>query len=297
MIGISVLSGGGFAIVETFDPLEILRLIDQEQATYLALTPPGAYIRLLDVPEVKDFNTTSVRKLAASHGVLTKSLMLRLFDTFPNARLFFAYGLSEASSLGSTDWITRSMVEKDLDRIHSVGREFPFLEMRLVDDAGREVPVGKMGEAIIRGPMIMQGYFDQPDLTAQTIRNGWIYTGDLLRKDRDGFFYYMDRKKDMIKSGGENVFAPEVEAAIASHPSVEMCTVIGLPDPVLAEAVTAIVKLRSGTTAGEEEIIVHCKKTLASYKKPRRIIFVENFPVSETGKIQKFKLRKQYSER
>jgi acyl-CoA synthetase (AMP-forming)/AMP-acid ligase II len=195
---------------------------------------------------------------------------------------------------GALGWFTRSMVESDSEKIKSVGTAFLFSDIKLVDDQGKEVPVGEMGEAWVRSPSNMKEYFDQPELTAQTLKDGWVATGDLLRKDEDGFYYFMDRKKDMIKTGGENVFAQEVEGVILSHEAVQHCVVIGLPDLQWGELVTAVIKLREGFTANQEEIQEHCKAHISSYKKPRRVIFVDEFPVSDTGKVQKFKLREKY---
>ncbi len=141
----------------------------------------------------------------------------------------------------------------------------------------------------------VQGYFEQPELTAEVLKDGWVCTGDLLKKDKEGYYYFVDRKKDMVKTGGENVFAQEVEKVILSHPSVEVCAVIGLPDLKLGEAVTAVVKLRPGYNATDEEIVNHCKNYLAGYKKPQKIFFVDNFPISDAGKIQKFKLKEFYA--
>ncbi len=231
--------------------------------------------------------------MGTAAGAYTKSLLLRIFDAFPNAKITYAWGQTE--TLGTINWVDRSQVEKGLPTIESVGRPQSHVEIRLVDDNGKDVPVGEIGEAIVRGPQIMRGYYEQPELTAQTIKNGWVHTGDLLKKDEDGYYYFMDRKKDMIKSGGENVYAQEVEEVIMSYDSVEYCAVIGVPDPKFGEAVMAVVKLRPGFTATEEEIIAHCKENLSSYKKPRRIAFVNEFPVSDAGKIQKFKLREEYS--
>ncbi len=286
---------GTIITVETLDPLEILGLIDKEHATFLCLLPPSTYIRLLDVFNLKDFDTTSVRTLLSAVAALSKPLLYRLFDAFPNATLRYGYSSSETLS-GIALWINREMVEKDLKCIKSVGREHPFTQVRLVDDEGRDVPTGETGEAIFKSPSCMLEYFDQPDITAETIKDGWVHTGDLLKKDEDGFFYFMDRKKDMIKTGGENVFAQEVEKVILTHASVENCAVFGVPDPVWGEAVTAVVKLRSGFTATQEEIVEHCKESLSSYKKPRRVEFVDNIPISDAGKVQKFKLREQYSQ-
>jgi long-chain acyl-CoA synthetase len=295
LLNMSVATGGKFVVVETFNPLEILQLIEQEKATFLMLLPPATYIRLMDVPNLKDFNTTSVQKLLTSSGALTRSILLRLFDTFPNAVLLYGWALTETGPGGTLMQMNRSMVEKESEKIRSVGMEQPFVEVRLVDDHDREVSLGETGEAIVRTPLGMEGYYEQPELTARTIKEGWIHTGDLLRKDQDGYFYFVDRKKDMIKSGGENVFAQEVEGVILSHPAVENCAVIGVPDPKFQEAVMAVVKLRQGFTASEEEIIEHCRHYLSSYKKPRRVAFVDGFPIGGGGKIQKFVLREQFS--
>jgi acyl-CoA synthetase (AMP-forming)/AMP-acid ligase II len=288
-------AGGKLVVVQSFDPLEILQQIEQERVTGILLVPPTTYTRLLDFPRLKDFDTTSVIRVHCTAGFLSKPLMLRIFDAFPSANIYNGYGLSE-SPVGAALWITRSMVEKDVEVLKSTGRAHPFVEIRLVDDQDREVPVGEVGEVAIRGSHIIKEYFDQPELTAQTIREGWLHTGDLMRKDKDGYYYFVDRKKDMIKSGGENVFAVEVEGVILTHPSVETCVVIGVPDAKFGEAVMAVIKLRKGFAATEEEIIDHCKQHLASYKKPRRIVFVESFPMNDAGKVQKFKLREQYSQ-
>lgn len=286
--------GGKLVIVESFEPLEILKLIERERLTGILLIPPTTFVRLLDVPTIKDFDTTSVTRVHASAGLLSKQLMLRLFDTFPNGSIYYGYGQSE-SPVATSFWINRAMVENDVPALKSIGLEHLLVEIRLVDEHGREVVVGEVGEAMIRGPQTLEGYFDQPELTAETIKDGWVSTGDLFRKDKDGFYYFVDRKKDMIKSGGENVFAQEVEEVILALSSVEACAVIGVPDDRFGEAVMAVVKLRQGFAANEEEITEQCKKYLASYKKPRRIAFVDHFPLNASGKIQKFKLREVYS--
>ena len=239
---------------ETFDAREILRLIEKERVTYIVLVPPATYTRLLDVPDFKAFDTSSLTKIYTTGGFLPRSLMLRLFDAFPTARIKYGYGQSEAPS-GAFIWVSRSMVENNDEVLKSLGHESPFAEVRLVDEKGVEVPVGEVGEATIRGPHIMQGYYNQPELTAQVLKDGWIYTGDLFKKDKEGFLYFVDRKKDIIKTGGENVFAPEVEGVILSHPSVEQAAVVGVPDKKFGEGVLAVVKLRPGFAATEEEII------------------------------------------
>ena len=289
--------GGTIVLVETFDPQEILKVIERERATWLTLLPPTILTRLIDVPNFKDYDLSSVKKISTSAGAFPKQVMLRVLDVFPNANIFYGWGMTENNATGGTQGvITREMIEQDLPQVKSIGREAFLSEIKLVDEEGKEVPLGEVGEAVVRFPGNMVGYYGQPELTAETIKDGWLHTGDLMKKDEKGYYYFVGRKKDMIKTGGENVFAEEVEKVILTHPAVEMCAVIGLPDEKWGEAVTAVVKLRQGKTATEEEIIDHCKQVLASYKKPQKIIFVEQFPVTDAGKIRKYMLVQQFSE-
>jgi acyl-CoA synthetase (AMP-forming)/AMP-acid ligase II len=281
--------GGKVVVLEGFDPLTIMQTIEREQISYLAIVPPILFNQIMSMPNVRDFDTTSVTKVVGSGGFFSKSSMLKILDIFPNANLFYTYGLSEAQYVCAGK-ITRTMVEEGQWENVGVGRAIPYVDIKLVDEEGEEVSVGDVGEAAVRSPMNMQEYFEQPELTARTIKDGWLYTGDLLRKDENGFYSFMGRNKDMIKSGGENVFAEEVEGVIATHPSVDLCAVIGVPDPRFGEGIVAVIKLRSGVTATEEEIIAHCKLSLAGYKKPRRVVFVDDMPIGGGMKIQKFKL-------
>lgn len=295
MMKYALLTGGTMVVVETMDPTAILKLIDNERATYLALLPPSTYLSLLDHPDFSDYDTSSITRMLTAVAALPKPLMLKLFDGFPNAELIYGWGQTETGMGGAVGWITRSMVESDSEKINSVGPAFLFSDIKLVDTEEQEVPVGEIGEAWVRSPSNMKAYFGQPEMTAKTIKDGWVATGDILKKDQDGYYYFMDRVKDMIKTGGENVFAQEVEKVIMSHPAVEICSVIGIPDVKWGERVTAVVKLRNGYAVTEEELQEHCKAHISSYKKPRQVIFVDEFPVSDTGKVQKFKLRELYA--
>ncbi len=285
--------GGKVVIVERFEPLEIMQAIEKERISYLAIVPPVLFSQIMALPDVREFNTASVTKVVGSGGFFSKSSMLQILDIFSNANLFYTYGLSEAQYVCAGK-ITRAMVEKDMWENVGVGRAIPFVDIKLVDDEGKEVAVGEVGEAAVRSPMNMLEYFEQPEMTDNTIKDGWLYTGDLLRKDENGFYSFMGRNKDMIKSGGENVFAEEVEEVISSHPAVDLCAVIGLPDPRFGEGIVAVIKLRPGVAVTEEEIIEHCKAYLSSYKKPRRVVFVDDMPVGGGMKIQKFKLRERF---
>ena len=186
--------------------------------------------------------------------------------------------------------------EKRLRRMQGCGREALLADVRVVDENDRDVPKdGKtIGEFIYRGDMVMKGYLNQPELSAATLRGGWCHSGDMGTWDEDGYFYVVDRKKDMIVSGGENIFSVAVEEAIYKHPAVKECAVIGVPHEVWGETVKALVVLNTGMSATEEAIIDVCKGNLASYMKPTSVDFVDELPKSPTGKVLKRDLRDLY---
>lgn len=171
------------------------------------------------------------------------------------------------------------------------------MEIKIFDDDDHEVPVGEVGEIVMRSPSVMLGYYKDEEKTAETLRNGWLHTGDLGRFDEDGFLYFIDRKKDMIKTGGENVSSKEVEEVIFKHEKVMQAAVIGLPDPYWGEMVTAVVVPYTGTEVTEEELIEYCKENLAGYKVPKKVIVIsmEEMPVNPSGKILKRELRARFA--
>jgi long-chain acyl-CoA synthetase len=178
--------------------------------------------------------------------------------------------------------------------MHSVGRPAPMVEVKIVDPQGREVPRGTVGEIAVRGPNVMLGYWNQPEATAEAVRNGWMHTGDGGYMDTDGFVFLVDRMKDMIISGGENVYSAEVERALASHPAVAQVAVIGVPHEKWGESVHAVVVLKSGAEATLESIQGHCRELIAGYKIPRSAEFVDVLPLSSVGKVLKNELRKRH---
>jgi long-chain acyl-CoA synthetase len=182
-----------------------------------------------------------------------------------------------------------------LDKIRSIGRPLPLAEVAIRDPAGQELPPGQVGELTVRSPSVMLGYLGKPELTAATIRDGWLYSGDGAYADADGFIYLVDRIKDMIITGGENVYSTEVEAALASHPAVAMCAVIGVPHETWGEQVRAVVVLNAGAIAAEAELIGHCRERIAAYKCPAGIDFAGALPVSAAGKVLKTQLRAAYA--
>ena len=199
-----------------------------------------------------------------------------------------AYGLTEASPV-----ITMTRFEDSLeDRVETVGRALPGIEVRIVDDNHNPLPPGEVGELACRGYNVMKGYFKKPKETAETIdEEGWLYSGDLAVMDERGYVRIVGRKKEMYITGGFNVYPREIEEFLFTHPKVENVAVIGVPDKKFGEVGMAVIKLKEGETATEEEIIEFCKGKIANYKIPRYVVFVDSYPMTQSGKIQKYKLR------
>jgi len=226
---------------------------------------------------------------------MPEALMRQIMKKLPDIEFYQGYGMTEASPLATV----LTAQDHDLDgplsgKLGSVGKPVYHCDLRIVDEAGNDRPTGETGEIIFRGPNVMKGYWNMPALTAQTLRDGWLHTGDVGYLDKDGYVFIVDRIKDMIVTGGENVYSSEVENIIHHHPAINECAVIGIPDDKWGEAVHAIVVLKSNCLVEEGELIAFCKEYIASYKCPRSIEVVEQMPLSGTGKILKTKLRKPY---
>jgi acyl-CoA synthetase (AMP-forming)/AMP-acid ligase II len=199
------------------------------------------------------------------------------------------YGLTE--SCGPACLISP---EEALAKIGSTGPAFFHTDVRVVDERGADVEPGQIGEVIVRGAHIMKGYWNRPEATAETIRDGWLYTGDLACVDKDGFVFIQDRKKDMIISGGENVYPAEIEAVLARHPDVLECAVIGMPSPRWGESAAAMVVMRAGASCAAAELVAFCEGKLARYKIPRVVELVDEIPRNPTGKVLKRVLRERF---
>jgi acyl-CoA synthetase (AMP-forming)/AMP-acid ligase II len=206
------------------------------------------------------------------------------------------YGLTETGPSGTvlTAEEHRQAVENGKEHIlASVGREMLYCDVRVVDDAGRRLPVNEIGEVTIRSTSVMKAYWGNPEATSQALKQGWFYTGDMGWFDDEGYLYLADRKKDMIISGGENVYPSEVEKILFQHPSVADCTIIGLPDPEWGEKVTAVVVLQPGEQENPEQLTQFCRASLAGYKCPKVVHFVEDLPRNPSGKVLKNDLRRE----
>ncbi|HIJ20573.1 MAG TPA: AMP-binding protein, partial [Deltaproteobacteria bacterium] len=250
---------------------------------------PALYNILLNHGNTHKYNVSSITKCTAGADKLPMETKKRLLDFFPNINgVYDVYGCTEASPC-----ITIINAKDSLRKDMSVGKALPFLEARVVDEKERSLPPGEVGELVCRGPNVMQGYHRDPEGTKGVIRNGWLHTGDMARMDQEGFFYIVDRQKDMIISGGENIYPREIEEVIITHPAVDDAAVIGIPDPLWGESVKAFIVLKEGKAAEEQEIIDFCKGYLAGYKKPKRVVFVPSIPKNPLGKVLKRVLKEE----
>jgi len=276
-------------IVPRYDPEIAFDIIEKEEITVVK-TVPTVLIRLLDSPEIKKRNLSSVRTIIYGGSPMPVERLKEAIDIFGPVFVNL-YGQMEAAM--TITWVSKE--ENNGQRLSSVGRPCTFVEVKVVDDEGKTVAPGETGEVIVKGDHQMTGYLNRPDATAETIRDGWIYTRDLGTVDADGYIYLTGgRKGDMIVSGGLNIYPAEVEQVLYHHPAVAEAGVIGVPDPVWGEAVKACVVLKEGKQATEQEIITVCKERLADYKVPKSVDFLKELPHNAAGKIVYGELRKLY---
>lgn len=285
---IQISLGGASVLIRKFDPLFLLETIQRKQASLIS-GAPAMYNLLLQHPDAGKFDVNSITKCTAGADKLPSEIRRRLMDFFPNIKgVYDVYGLTEASPC-----VTILSAEDSNRKEGSVGKALPFLQAKTVNRVGGETAPGEVGEIICRGPNVMKGYHRDPEATRETIQSGWLHTGDLALVDEEGFFFVVDRKKDMIVSGGENIYPREVEEVLITHPAVADVAVIGIPDRDWGESVMAYITPRKGHTISEQEIITFCKDHLASYKKPKKIAFLSAIPRTPSGKALKRTLRKK----
>ena len=288
--------GGTHVIIPGFEPVAVLEAIQRERVTSLLLVPTMINF-LVNHPTVGDYDLRSLRRILYGASPMPVELLRRAHRVF-DCHLIHAYGLTETSPLLTLLLPQYVALEGDaakVKRLASCGRAVPGTRVRVVNDRGEDVQPGEIGEIIARGPNIMQGYWNKPDETDAAFRDGWFCTGDLATVDAEQFIFIVDRKKDMIITGGENVYSTEVEDALYQHPAVLEAAVIGTPDEHWGEAVTALVVLQPGASVREAELIAHCRGLMAHYKCPRWVeCRAEPFPKSGSGKILKAALREPY---
>ncbi|MER5185269.1 long-chain fatty acid--CoA ligase [Streptomyces sp. NPDC002896] len=278
-------AGGAVVLQRKFDALGALRAIQEHRVTNVWLAP-AMVNAVLEVPARETYDTTSVRFVLGGGEKTPEPVLRRIMNAFPNAWFADAYGLTETVS-GDT-FLDRAHA---LSKLGSVGRPVPHTRVRIVDDEGKEVPAGELGEITLRGPKVFAGYWRDDKATAAALKDGWFHTGDIGHVDEDGFLFIDDRKKDMIVSGGENIATPEVERVLYEHPAVLEAAVVGLTHPRWGEVPRAFVVLRPGASAGAEELREFCRARLAKFKVPTRFDFVDELPRTPSGKVLKRTLR------
>ena len=281
---------GTTVIHSQFNPDDVLQSIEKERINFIFLAPTMWHM-LVECPSIEKYDLTSLERCAAGSAPLSLALKEKIAKYFPNGKLRDPFGQTEMSPV-----TTCLQPEDSIRKNSSVGKPVANIEVRVVDENMNDVPLGDVGEIVYRGPTVMKEYYKNPEATAEAFRGGWFHSGDLVRMDDEGFIYVVDRKKDMIISGGENIYPAEIEQVLNRHPKIAESAVIGVVDEKWGEVVKAYIVLRSGETMTEEEIILYCQENLASYKKPKYVSFVEELPRNASGKIVKTVLRKNYAE-
>lgn len=299
-IAVLFISGGVHIVLPGFKPQEVLEQISQEQVTDIFLAPTMLQM-LLDWraanPVSATLDLSSLQEITYGASAISPTLLDRSRQAFSAAQFAQGYGMTEMAP-GITMLGAKYHCEEHQrgGKMSSAGQPISCVEVRIADAADREVPRGTVGEILVRGPNMMMGYWNMPDVTAETLRNGWMHTGDGGYMDEDGFIYIVDRLKDMVVSGGENIYSGEVESAVVSHPAVAQVAVIGIPCDKWGETVHAVIVLKPGTSVSEDEVVAHCRERIAGYKLPRSIEFRDSLPLSSVGKVLKNELRKPFWE-
>ncbi len=297
-------TGAAHAYLPDFTPDAFLAAVEESRATFSMLSPTPI-VRVIREASFADHDTSSFRRLTYGAAPMDAVWIRRTIDAFPGVELVHSYGLTETAPILTTlGWEQHLVGLEGGERLRSVGRPLVGVEIRIVDGAGADAAPGEVGEIVVRGPNVSPGYLDRPEETAAAFRDGWFHTGDVGRRDEDGFLYVVDRKKDVVITGGENVWSTEVEAVLYAHPDVVEAAVIGVPDETWGEALLAVVvaapgsRLASGVAdgagEGEEALVAHCRARIGGYKVPRRYRFVDALPKSAMGKVLKGELRRRY---
>jgi long-chain acyl-CoA synthetase len=291
------LLGARHVYMEAFEPTRWLEAVQTHRVTATAMVPTMINA-VINAPGGERYDVSSMRRIIYGASPMAPDRVRAAIARFGNC-LQQGYGQSESSPFLTVMPLRTTNPdgdEKDVRRLASCGQELIGTQVRVVDAEGRDVQPGEVGEIVARGPNVMLGYWKRPEETAKALRDGWLYTGDLATVDEEHYVYIVDRAKDMIISGGENVYSTEVEAALYAHPAVLEAAVFGVPDDRWGEAVKASVVLRGGQRATAEALIAHCRTLIAHYKCPKSVDFLEALPKSGAGKILKSELRKSYWE-
>jgi long-chain acyl-CoA synthetase len=278
-----IYAGARITLLPRFEPQKALEVLARDKVSYFAGVPT-MYFYLLNFPGADQYDLSALRRCCSGGSAMPVEVMYA-FNKKYNVTILEGYGLSETSPVASFNQLGRD------PKPGSIGTPIWGVEMRCVDADGREVPVGELGEIVIRGHNVMKGYYKRSDASAEAIKDGWFFTGDVAYQDEDGYFFIKDRVKDMIIRGGFNVYPREIEEVLYGHPAIAEAAVIGIHDLALGEEIKAVVAFKPGQSAAGQEIIDYCKERLAAYKYPRSVEIRDTLPKTATGKILKRELK------
>ncbi|MEJ2603156.1 MAG: long-chain-fatty-acid--CoA ligase [Gammaproteobacteria bacterium] len=286
----ALMQGARAVVVAEFDPQEILRLLDEYEVNHTFFVP-AVILALIQQPNVGEFDFSKLRNIAYGASPIAEAVLLKAREVF-GCNFTQLYGLTE--NLGLATQLPPEDHDPERGKLRSCGLPYEGSEIRIMDADGREVPAGEVGEICLKSDWLMKGYWNRPEATEDAMRDGWFHTGDAGYFDDEGYLYIHDRLKDMIISGGENIYPAEVENALFAHPAVADAAVIGVPDEKWGEAVKAIVVTKPDQALDAEELIAFARERIARYKAPRSVDFVEALPRNPSGKVLRRELREQY---
>ncbi|HWF50041.1 MAG TPA: long-chain fatty acid--CoA ligase [Solirubrobacteraceae bacterium] len=275
----TIAGGGMLTLIPRFDPAKALEIIERDHVSVFEGVPT-MYNAMLHCPDASSYDTSTLEVCASGGAAMPVEVMHGFGEKF-GCKVLEGYGLSETSPVASFNHPDRER------KPGSIGTPVAGVEMKVVDDEGLDLPTGEVGEIVIRGHNVMKGYWNRPDATDEAIRDGWFHSGDLAKVDEDGYFFIVDRKKDMIIRGGYNVYPREIEEVLYEHPAVREVAVLGIPHDELGEEIGAAVALKDGAEVTTDELRQHVKGQVAAYKYPRRVWLVDDLPKGPTGKILK----------
>jgi acyl-CoA synthetase (AMP-forming)/AMP-acid ligase II len=284
----SFMAAGSRVVLEPrFDAVRYMERIHKEKVTVVQVVPPFLFSWIAAIPEAMAWDMSHVRVFSTAAASFPEDLKQAVRRHFTNAEIYYTYGLTETSG-GNATVLDPGMI---FDKGESIGVVNPLLEFRIVDEKGNGVGMNIPGELLLKGPSVISGYYKGEKETGMTFVDGWMHTGDVVSRDKQGFLYFEGRKKDMIKTGGENVFAKEVEDALLGHPDIQEAAVFGLPDKKWGEKIHAAVVLKPGQEMSEASVLSFAKETLPGFKCPKKVLFVPELPRNPSGKVLKYKLK------
>ena len=291
-----VAAGGTIVIQQDFDPQAVVKALSEERIAGTTLVPAMIQACLVFVPDVAERSYDELRFIIYGASPIAEPTLRRAIEVF-GCGFMQGYGMTETTA--ALTWLPAAAHDRAIsgekpELLLSCGRPLLGTELRIVDDQDRPVPNGTIGQIIARGPQLMRGYWNLAEATAEALAGGWMHTGDAATMDDEGFVYIQDRVKDMIVSGGENVYPREIEDVLFQHPAVADAAVIGVPDESWGETVKAIVVLKEGESAAADELVEYCRGKLAGFKRPRSVDFIEALPRNPSGKVLKKELREPY---